>query len=151
MTYYELISELKQCALDEPNIRFVGAKDIYELNSLPNIDYDVFYITPNQHILTEDTIIYSLNLYFISRWDESEENQIDIHSRGIFKLSNILNRFNDRFPDVAIRYNGTYQLFYQKFKDVCAGVFLTIQIELPRLFECEKYETEQNIYGLYVA
>lgn len=142
MTYYDLIKALKECALKEPNIRFAGAKDIYELNSLPNIDYDVFYITPNTHTLTEDTIRYSLNLYYITRWDETESNQVEIHSRGIFKLSNILNRFNNEFPDVAIVYNGTYQLFYQKFKDICAGVFLTIEIELPRLFECEEYETE---------
>lgn len=67
MTYFELITALKECALAEPNINFAGSKDIYELNALPDIDYDVFYITPNQHTLTENTIIYSLNLYYISR------------------------------------------------------------------------------------
>ena len=67
MTYFELINKLKQCFLEEPNIHWVGSKDIYELNALPDIDYDVGYITPNQHTLTENSIIYSLNLYYISR------------------------------------------------------------------------------------
>lgn len=67
MTYYQLITELKNCALEEPNVRFAGSKDIFELNSLPDIDYTVFYITPNQHQMNSDTIKYSLNLYYIDR------------------------------------------------------------------------------------
>ena len=49
MTYYEIISDLKEEALKEPNIRFAGSKDIYELNSNPDIDYGAFYITQNSH------------------------------------------------------------------------------------------------------
>lgn len=67
MTYYEIINGLKESALIEPNINFAGSKDIYELNSLPNIDYNVFYITPNTFNLDEDTITYSLNLYYVAR------------------------------------------------------------------------------------
>lgn len=139
MTYYDVVEGFKECALEEPNIRFAGSKDIFELNGLPNINYDVFYVTPNAHTLTEDTFIFSLNLYYISRWDETDNNQLMIHSDGITILSNILNRFNDRFPDVGINYNGIYNLFYQKFKDMTAGVYLTINVEIPRLYECETY------------
>lgn len=67
LTYYDVISELKDCALEEPNINFAGSKDVFELNSLPDIKYGVFYITPNQHRLFEDTIRFSLNLYYIDR------------------------------------------------------------------------------------
>lgn len=49
LTYWNVIEELKKSALEEPNINFVGSKDIFNLNSIPDIDYDVFYITPNQH------------------------------------------------------------------------------------------------------
>ena len=73
MTYYQLITELKNCALEEPNIRFAGSKDIFELNSLPDIEYSVFYITPNP--------------------------------------------FN-------------CQPFYQKFKDMCCGVYFTVTFEI---------------------
>lgn len=67
MTYFQLISELKKCALEEPNVRYAGSKDIFELNSLPDIEYSVFYITPNAFTIDEDTIRYSLNLYYVDR------------------------------------------------------------------------------------
>lgn len=67
LTYWDVVEELKKSALEEPNINFAGSKDIYNLNSIPDIDYDVFYITPNQHTWNEDTVRYSLNLYYISR------------------------------------------------------------------------------------
>lgn len=140
LTYYDVIEELKKCAMEEPNINFTGSKDIYNLNSIPDIDYDVFYITPNPHRLSEDTVRYSLNLYYISRWDDTDNNQLIIHSRGMIKLANIVKRFNDRFPEVQINFPGTFVTFYQKFKDLTAGVYLTLEFILPSIFECEDYE-----------
>lgn len=140
MTYYDIIKGIGDCALEEPNVNYFGHRNIYDLNSIPNIDYGVVYVTPNTHTITEDTIIYSLNIYYIDRWDESEENQLLIHNKAIFSLSNILNRFNMKFPEVGIRYNGSITLFYQKFKDETAGAFMTIQIEVPREYECYDYE-----------
>lgn len=138
-SYYELLEALKECALEEPNINQAGSKNILELNSLPNIKYDVFYITPNQHKWNDETLVFSLNLYFISRWDESENNQQVIHSRGITKLMNIVNRFSEDNPEVGVN-TGTFTLFYQKFKDMTAGVYLTVEFSIPSLL-CA-YETE---------
>ena len=140
MTYYDVINELKNCALEEPNINYAGSKDIFELNALPDIDYDVFYITPNQHRLFEDTIRFSLNLYFVTRWDNTDDNQLIIHSNGIIKLLNIINRFNERFPEVGLSFPGTVTTFYQKFKDMCAGVYVTLEFVLPNILGCEHYE-----------
>lgn len=138
MTYYDLITALKMCALEEPNIKSAGSKDIFELNSNPDIKYGVFYITPNQHRVDEDTVRYSLNLYYIDRWDESDDNQLAIHSDGILKLNNIINRFNDRYPDVEVVLPANIITFYQKFKDICAGVYMTIDFILPNIVGCEE-------------
>lgn len=143
LTYWDVIEELKKSALEEPNINFAGSKDIYNLNSIPDIDYDVFYITPNQHTWNEDTVRYSLNLYYISRWDESDNNQLIIHSRGMIKLQNIVNRFSDRYPELQISYPGRFTLFYQKFKDMTAGVYLTIEFILPSVLACDYEEYEK--------
>lgn len=128
MTYYEIISNLKACALEEPNINFVGSKDIYELNSLPTIEYNVFYITPNTFSVDEDTITYSLNLYFVSRWDETDNNQLEEQSAGMLALQNIINRFNNLYPEVEIAYPLIYTPFYQKFKDITCGVFVRVDL-----------------------
>ena len=133
MMYYQLITELKNCALEEPNVRFTGSKDIFELNSLPDIDYSAFYITPNTFTITEDTIRYSLNLYYVDRWDNTDNNQLQIQSAGIVALNNIVNRFNNRFPDTSIGYPLNCQPFYQKFKDMCSGVFVTVTFELDNI------------------
>lgn len=130
MTYYEIISNLKACALEEPNINFVGSKDIYELNSLPTIEYNVFYITPNTFSVDEDTITYSLNLYFISRWDETDNNQLEEQSAGMLALQNIINRFNNLYPEVEIAYPLIYTPFYQKFKDITCGVFVRADFQV---------------------
>lgn len=130
MTYYEIISNLKACALEEPNINFVGSKDIYELNSLPTIEYNVFYITPNTFSVDEDTITYSLNLYFVSRWDETDNNQLEEQSAGMLALQNIINRFNNLYPEVEIAYPLIYTPFYQKFKDITCGMFVRADFQV---------------------
>ena len=130
MTYYEIISNLKACALEEPNINFVGSKDIYKLNSLPTIEYNVFYITPNTFSVDEDTITYSLNLYFVSRWDETDNNQLEEQSAGMLALQNIINRFNNLYPEVEIAYPLIYTPFYQKFKDITCGVFVRADFQV---------------------
>lgn len=130
MTYYEIISNLKACALEEPNINYYGYGDIYKLNSIPNIDYNVFYITPNTFSVDEDTITYSLNLYFVSRWDETDNNQLEEQSAGMLALQNIINRFNNLYPEVEIAYPLIYTPFYQKFKDITCGVFVRANFQV---------------------
>jgi hypothetical protein len=49
MTLVEIVKILLDIAKQQPNINYVGEGDIYTLNSLPNIDYSVFYITQNAH------------------------------------------------------------------------------------------------------
>lgn len=136
MRYKEVISGLIKSAKAEPNIRFTGYKNIYELNSIPTLDYDVFYITPNVFTGDEDTITYSLNIYYISRWDETENNQIQIQSSGITILQRILNRFVNN-EDVTIEGNIVFHPFYQQFKDMTAGVFATVNLVTDNLVGCE--------------
>ena len=128
MTYFELISKLLDSAAEEPNINYYGCGDIYKLNSVPTIEYNVFYITPNTFSVDEDTITYSLNLYFVSRWDETDNNQLEEQSAGMLALQNIINRFNNLYPEVEIAYPLIFTPFYQKFKDICTGVFVRVDL-----------------------
>ena len=128
MTYFELISRLLGSASEEPNINYYGYGDIYKLNSIPTIEYNVFYITPNTFSVDEDTITYSLNLYFVSRWDETDNNQLEEQSAGMLALQNIINRFNNLHPEVEIAYPLIFTPFYQKFKDICTGVFVRVDL-----------------------
>lgn len=136
MTYQELNFALLDAAKAEPNIGFVGCKDIYELNQKSNLDYSVFYITPNTFTIQEDVTIYSLNLYYIDRWDETDFNQLNIQSTGLVVLQNIINRFANN-NDVEVRFPMTAQPFYQKFKDQTAGVFIRVDFIVDNIGLCD--------------
>lgn len=130
MQYWELIDSFKKCALAEPNINEFIAPDIYVLNSKPDIDYNVVAITPNNFTIDDDTITYSINLYYITRWDESDINQIEGQSVGTLVLMNIINRFNEFYPNAQIEYPCLVTPFYEKFKDQTCGVFIRLNITL---------------------
>ena len=126
MTYYQLITELQNTAKQDPNIRFTGAGNIYELNNKPDINYRVFYITPNLSTSYEDVDQYSLNLFYIDRWDDSTNNQTEIQSAGKTILTDIINRFVHNHFEVDVEYPFQFQFFYERFADVCAGCWVTI-------------------------
>ena len=126
MTLFELINKLKDIAISKPNINFVGDGDVYTLNSLPNIDYSVFFITQNDHSIYQDTITYSLNLFYIDRISDSEDNVLNIQSDGILQLTNVINTlvFSE---DVDVDGEISFVPFIQRFADQCAGVYCTVR------------------------
>ena len=126
MTLFEIINKLKDIAISKPNINFVGDGDVYVLNSLPNIDYSVFFITQNDHSIYQDTITYSLNLFYIDRISDSEDNVLNIQSDGMLQLTNVINTlvFSE---DVDVEGEITFTPFIQRFADQCAGVYCTVR------------------------
>lgn len=132
MTLLDIITSFKELARVKPNINYVGSGDIYQLNSLPNIDYSVFFVTQNAHNWTENTITYSLNLYYIDRLLVDRSNAEEIQNTGILQLQNIINTFNDTIYDVDFS-DVNFTPFYHKFADDCAGVYCTIQITAPSI------------------
>lgn len=126
MTLYEIINKLKDIAISKPNINYVGDGDVYSLNSLPNIDYSVFFITQNEHSIYQDTITYNLNLFYIDRISDSEDNVLNIQSDGMLQLTNVINTlvFSE---DVDVDGDINFVPFIQRFADNCAGVYCTVR------------------------
>lgn len=129
MTLKELINKFLNIAKKQPNIGYTGEGDIYTLNSLPNLEYSVFFVTQQQHNQSEDVISYNLILYYIDRLVEDDANMLDIQSNGIIMLGNIINTFINE-NDADINYDITYQPFTHKFADKCAGVYATISVDV---------------------
>ena len=126
MTLFEIINKLKNIAISKPNINFVGDGDVYTLNSLPNINYSVFFITQNDHLIDSDTITYSLNLFYIDRISDSEDNTLNIQSDGMLQLTNIINTlvFSE---DVDVDGEISFTPFIQRFADQCAGIYCNVR------------------------
>lgn len=139
MTLFEIINKLKSIAINKPNINYVGDGDVYTLNSLPNIDYSVFFITQNDHSIYQDTITYSLNLFYIDRISDSEDNTLNIQSDGMLQLTNIINTlvFTE---DVDVDGDITFVPFIQRFADQCAGVYCTVRFVVDNNLGVCSYE-----------
>lgn len=127
MTLYDIVTGFKNIAKKQPNINYVNDGDIYSLNSLPNIDYGVFFVTQSNHTQNEDTVSYTLTLYYIDRLNSDGSNTLQIQSNAMMALNNIINVFNAQY-DVEIEYNIQYTTFVHRFQDDCAGVFANVTI-----------------------
>ena len=126
MTLYEITNALLATAKKVPNINYVGTGDIYELNDKPNINYGVFYITQMNHTQGENTIDYTLTLFYVDRVLNDGSNKLAIQSNGITTIGNIINLFLNTYDNVEIRYDIQYTTFLQKFVDDCSGVFANV-------------------------
>lgn len=127
MTLKELIEKIKTIARKQHNIGYVGEGDIYTLNSIPNIDYSVIFITQQNHSITADLCEYNINLFYVDRLFGDDGNRLDIQSHGITVINNIINQLTS-IVDVDVDYPISFTTFTQRFVDECAGVFATLTI-----------------------
>ena len=126
MTLSDIVNVLKNIAIKQPNINHIGDGDVYQLNSLPNIDYSVFWVTQTNHIQMENTIEYNLTLFYIDRLMTNSDNRLQIQSNGIITIGNILNILKNNY-DVEVG-DIQYTTFIQRFADECSGVFANVKI-----------------------
>lgn len=128
MTLYEVVDSFLNIAKNVPNINYVGQGDIYSLNTLPNVEYGVFFITQTNHQMSENTITYNLTLFYVDRLKADGSNKLQIQSQGISTLGNIINLFSLHNDEVDIEYDIQYTTFLQRFADECSGVFCNVNI-----------------------
>lgn len=136
MTLFQIVQILKGIAASQPNIRTTTDGSVYDaLNNNPAIKYDVFHISQTTHREDENYDFYGFNLFYISRLEDSlEDNRLQIQSIGKEVLSNIIRTLCENFaidyPDI------TYFPFTQRFNDLCAGVYCSIQLDVPKELWC---------------
>ena len=136
MTLFQIIQILKQIALTQPNIKSVTDGSIYEvMNTNPSIKYNVVHFSQTTHQSDEETDVYGLNIFYVSRLEDSlEDNRLQIQSIGKDILDNIIRTFcenwNIDFPVI------TYTPFTQKFNDLCAGCYCNLKLEIPKEILC---------------
>ena len=128
MTLFDIIRNLQAIAAQEPSVKSVSDGDIYDaLNAAVDIKYGVFHITQDTHATNGDLDVWGLNLFYIDRLLDNNENRLSIQSAGITILENVLKRFADTFGAEYMN-NIVYTPFTQRFKDNCAGVFCKISV-----------------------
>lgn len=135
-TLYSVVRTLQNTALGMPNVRTVGENHLYDLmNGNPGVKYAVFYVTQTTHRSNDLFDIWGFNLFYIDRLLNDKSNELEIESTAKEVLDNIVDRFcaNYNADVVGIR---KYQSFTEHFKDECAGMYVTLEIEVPKEIIC---------------
>lgn len=137
MTLYAIISILQRIATLQPNVRSSSCGSLFEyMNTNPNINYNVVHITQTSHRLEEDVDYYGLTLYFISRLDDTlENNRLLIQSTGKEVLTNIIKTFAEEYGVVDYP-TMIFTPFTQRFQDECAGVYVSVELGIPIDYIC---------------
>lgn len=136
MTLFQIIQILKKIALTQPNIKSATDGSIYDvMNTNPSVKYDVVHFSQTTHQSDEETDYYGLNIFYVSRLEDSlEDNRLQIQSIGKEILDNIIRTFCENwsidFPTI------TYTPFTQKFNDLCAGCYCNLRLEIPKELIC---------------
>lgn len=147
MTLYEIVDILKKIALNQPNIRSASDGSVYDaLNNNPSVHYDVFHISQTTHQEDFETDYYGLQLFYISRLEDSlEDNRLQIQSIGKEILGNVIRTFSENF---SIDYPTiTYIPFTQRFNDLTAGVYCNVRLEVPKDLVCADDYTAETVPG----
>lgn len=147
MTLFQIIQILKEIALTQPNIKSATDGSIYDvMNTNPSVKYDVVHFSQTTHQSDEETDYYGLNIFYVSRLEDSlEDNRLQIQSIGKEVLDNIIRTFCENwgidFPVI------TYTPFTQKFNDLCAGCYCNLRLEIPKEIICADDFTAEVVPG----
>lgn len=141
MTLLEFCKMMKAVAETQPAINQTVENDVYLLNSLKDVEYSVFAYQQRQHREETDFWIFSFQLFYIDRLTQDGGNELETQSIGLEILSNIiLTILEAGGGDIELYDTPIYQPFTQKFKDECAGDYVTVTFRVAKCSICpEEY------------
>lgn len=139
MTLKEFIGMVRAIAEQQPAINSVIDNDVYKLNELKDVEYSVFAWQQRQHREETDFWIYSFQFFYIDRLTQDSGNELETQSIGLDILSNIILTILEVGDGEFELYDTpVYQPFTQRFKDLCAGDYVTVTFRIPKCSICEE-------------
>lgn len=129
MTLIEIINGINGIALKQPAIKeVIKSGNIYDLSESRNAKFSVFCTTQGTHTsnVKDGYTTYNFFLYYVDRLQSDESNKLEIQSTGMEVLKNVIRVFQRDF-DVEID-SADYQVFTERFSELCAGVYATVSI-----------------------
>lgn len=138
MTLYEVVNGLKSIAITQPNVRTTGDGSIYTfMNGNPSSKYCVVFISQTSHRQDDDFDYYGFNIFFVDRLvDNLDSNRLQIQSIAKEVLRNIIITFCE--DNDCDHREITYYPFTEKFVDETAGMYASVELEIPLDYLCEE-------------
>lgn len=128
MTLRETYNFIEDIALQVPDVKTIVENDITRLNEMREARYGVFGITQEQHTGSQGWMTYNLNLFFIDRLVNGQDNEVQIQSHAIDVLRAIVMRVGET---VGFGESVRYTAFTERFQDLCAGAWAVVSIQTP--------------------
>ena len=146
MTLFEIVRKFENLALAAPNVRTAADGNVYDaMNDSPKLKYGVFFVSQDTHQEFEQMDRYGLTLFYIDRLDDTlEDNRLQIQSIGKEILSTVIRDFCEEY-DVDLP-TMNYIPFTEKFKDLTAGIYVQITIEV---YKDDCYDDFSEVKSVY--
>lgn len=126
MNLYQAIKHIKDTAGKSVFVQSVKEGDVYENLNSTQQKYPVINVTvDNIGAGSADNSAIALNIFYIDRLEDANENKAEVQSMAVTVLSQILTELEDTF-DVTPK---TFYPFTEKFADLCAGCYCTCTLE----------------------
>lgn len=128
MTLRELYTALEGYALSIPDIRTTVENDVTRLNEMREVQYGVFAITQNSHSSRQGWMVFNLNIFYIDRLVNSQDNEVQIQSHAIEVLKAVIKKAAEDGIQVG---DATYTSFHDRFQDLCSGAYAALTFTVP--------------------
>lgn len=135
MTLLEVIKLMEAVAANQPAVNMVVRENIYKLNECPSCRYGAFAWSEEVHRsgIGADVVTYAFTLFYVDRLNAGRTNAPEIHSVGVEVLGNILRTLAD---EVGVADWSLTPFTGQRFADECAGIYATVELEVPIATPC---------------
>lgn len=128
MTLRELYTFIEDIARQVPCIKTVIENNVLRLNEMREAQYGVFAITQESHTSSQGWNTFTLNLFYIDRLQNSQDNEVMIQSHAIEVLRAIVMKVEE---SVGLADTVRYTSFTNRFQDLCAGAWAVVTLQTP--------------------
>lgn len=152
MNVNELMNLIKETALSQKPVKSAYDGDVYDNWNSAEVKYGSVNVGLQSMAYNDNTITYTVVLYYGDRLLQNKSNVNSIYSDGIRALQSIINSLNQE-GNIDIDGTITYTPFEQQFMDYLAGVYAQVEImcesELGLCSIDELEEDEEDYNHLY--
>lgn len=135
----KVLEKLKDLAKLHPSINMVESGDIFNLNTIGDVQYPIIWVDlASNATLTIDTIKPIYRIYYVDRLLEDKSNQMDIESDSMVVLNQLIAALANYIP---LSMPVTLTPFQHKFNDVCAGGYIELPIEEDTFCSLDMHNT----------
>lgn len=136
-----LYNTIEQYAMQTQNVQKYTIGDPYVIFNSLNMTYPVFNAALNYIQYQDHTAVLNMSFYYAGKLKNDSSNLYELQSEGINALWNVLKKMEDGIEQDGISYVQITP-FQQKFSDILAGAWCTVDIEIP-LDPCANYDKDE--------